>query len=220
MAACKKADDYKKIVSGGEIVYTSKVDSLKIFPGNRRVQVNWLLLGDPKITKARIYWNNGQDSLEVKLKRSGGIDTFHLIIDSLPEGPMVFDVKTFDDNGGFSVPVEAAAQVYGENYINALQNRGLNAWEMEEDGSAMLHFSGAQEFSLGEEIYYTDASGQPQMVTAPAAQTDVTLPNYMPYSLYHFSTLFLPDPLSIDTFRAIADTGFIAGIPPGRVKNK
>lgn len=223
MAACTKADEYKQYTSSGEVVYTAAVDSLHIYPGYKRAQVNWLLLGDPKVSKARIYWNNKLDSLDVPLKRTGGTDTFQLVIDPLPEGPMVFTVRTFDDKQGASIPVEGVVQVYGDNYIAGLQNRALHvaAWVPTGPvtGMGMLNWASVQQFAVGEEVYFTDADGKEQKIVEPNSDAPTLLPNYQANTLFHYTTLFLPDVHSIDTFRARFDTGFIAGPPGGRIKS-
>src|SRR5687768_13277925 len=88
VTSCKKMDEYKKYGDGGEIVYPATFDSLKVLPGNGRVMITGLLAGDPNVTKYRVFWNNGRDSLEKAFARHGKIDTLRQIVDQLPEGPM------------------------------------------------------------------------------------------------------------------------------------
>ena len=49
--SCSKWDDYKKYTAAGETVYSGKMDSVKIYSGNQRVQLMGLLSADPMITK-------------------------------------------------------------------------------------------------------------------------------------------------------------------------
>src|SRR5438105_584146 len=73
VVSCKKMDDYKKFAAGGEIIYPAPFDSLKVIPGNGRVMITGLLTGDPNVTKYKVFWNNGSDSLEQSITRHGKI---------------------------------------------------------------------------------------------------------------------------------------------------
>ena len=61
--SCSKWDDYKKYTAAGETIYSGKMDSVKTFPGNQRIKITGLLPADPKITKCKITWNDGRDSI-------------------------------------------------------------------------------------------------------------------------------------------------------------
>ncbi|HVK49771.1 MAG TPA: DUF4998 domain-containing protein, partial [Pseudobacter sp.] len=69
--ACSKMDEeYKDFTKGGEIIYTGKVDSLKIFPGKNRFKLSWALVSDQRISKCRVFWNEGEDSITVPVQRT------------------------------------------------------------------------------------------------------------------------------------------------------
>src|SRR4051812_22097328 len=92
---CSKWDDYKKYTTTGEITYTGKMDSVKIYPGKLRIKMTGLLPADPNITRCKIKWNSGNDSIEYNITKSTGVDTFNKII-NVPEGVNSFTVQTFD----------------------------------------------------------------------------------------------------------------------------
>jgi hypothetical protein len=54
----------------GETFYTGKINYLRSFPGNGRVQFSWYINFDPHITRTVIYWNEGADSLAVAVNRA------------------------------------------------------------------------------------------------------------------------------------------------------
>src|SRR5687768_1434714 len=79
LVSCSKWDDYKKYTEAGETIYTGKMDSVKTFPGNQRIKITGLLSADPKITKCKIFWNNGADSVIYSITKGVGIDSFSKI---------------------------------------------------------------------------------------------------------------------------------------------
>src|SRR3546814_17804617 len=74
-------------------------DSLVIRPGYKRVELSWLALSDPTVTKAMVYWNNGRDSVEVPINKTTGIDTVRVMIDNLQERIYTFEIVTYDNDG-------------------------------------------------------------------------------------------------------------------------
>ncbi len=99
------------------------MDSVNVFAGRNRAQLQGIVNADPKITNFRVYWNSKNDSVTVPVERSQGIDTLSVIIDNLPENIYNFEVRTFDDEGNQSIPVYITGNVYGERYQESLGNR-------------------------------------------------------------------------------------------------
>src|SRR3546814_2920667 len=65
VSGCAKQDDtYRQFLDKGEIVYVGKADSVQVFPGKNRLKLSWLILADPNVSKAKVFWNNHSDSLE------------------------------------------------------------------------------------------------------------------------------------------------------------
>ena len=91
--ACTPMDDYKKFIGDGEISYTGRVDSVKIYSGEERVMVEGLLISDPKVCGCLIFWNNKMDSLDVPVERTEKVDTLRQII-NLPENLYNFELYT------------------------------------------------------------------------------------------------------------------------------
>ena len=81
---CKEIDDsFKDFVVPGGIVYPQKVVNPMVNSGYQRIKISWLRGADPSVTKARIFWNNYNDSIEVIIPPVG--DTISVIINDLPE---------------------------------------------------------------------------------------------------------------------------------------
>src|SRR3546814_10319167 len=76
LASCGEMDEiHRDFYEDGEIIYPGKADSLKAYPGRYRLGLSWLILADPKATRAKIFWNNRQDSLEMDMVRTSHTDT-------------------------------------------------------------------------------------------------------------------------------------------------
>jgi hypothetical protein len=210
VVACSKMDAYKdEFLAGGEIQYTGKADSVKFHSGYNRVQLSWLILSDPKVSRAKVYWNYRRDSAEITINRTKNVDTVRLLIRNLPEGTYDFEIFTYDKAGHTSIPSPINGKVYGERYEATLLPRGVdnsNSWteEMEDPNYHQAIISwraySATDGVIGMELTYTDEDDQEQTVVTPAKEPQSLLPKYQPGSDIHFRTLYQPDSLAIDTF--------------------
>ncbi|WP_165760109.1 DUF4998 domain-containing protein [Niastella populi] len=212
-ASCKKMDDYKKFADGGEITYPATFDSLKVIPGNGRVMITGLLRGDPNVTKYRVYWNSGSDSLENNFVRKDGTDTLKQIIDHLPEGPMTFTLRTYDSRGNRSIPMVVTGNVYGANYQASVTERGNRAilgTSFLADGAAQITWADVDAYVgvLGMRIRYYDAYDQLRdtIIVSDLKNQVSTVPGVSILKPIAYNTLYLPEPAGIDTFTVAANT--------------
>lgn len=205
IGACTKMDAYKdKYMSNGSIVYPGKIDSVKIFSGKNRVKVTGLFTSDPKIVKYRVFWNSNRDSIEVPITRTAGVDTARVIITNLPEGLMSFEIRTYDAEGHASVPVDTAANVYGDLYQSSITNRPIVNAAMQSDGSALITWADVDKNSgvVSMEIKYTDKSNTARdtIIASTITGLTTTLPNFQAGNSISYSTAYLPNPTAIDKF--------------------
>lgn len=207
IGACKKMDDYKKFAEGGEVIYPSTFDSMKVIPGRNRVMITGLLKGDPRVSKYRVFWNSNRDSLEASFNRSGGVDTLRQIVSNLPEGPITFTVYTYDAKGNKSIPMIITGNVYGESFqlsVNQRGNRAALASIFNHDGAVAIGWANVDAYVgvLGMQIHYTDAHDVARDTIVPARLTNQTtiIPNVGIKQVMSYNTLYLPDTVGIDTF--------------------
>lgn len=205
ISACSKIDDYKeKYMAGGSIIYSGKMDSVMIFSGRNRVKLTGLFTSDPNIVKYRVFTNSRQDSVEVQVKRTSGVDTANLIISNLTEGTQSFEIRTYDASGNSSVPVFVTANVYGANYQSSLVNRGVADASLQNDGSAKITWADVSSDAgvIYMEVKYTDTAGAIHDTILPsvAANLVTNLPAIELGSTFEYKTAFLPNPTAIDTF--------------------
>lgn len=211
--SCSKSDEYKKFLESGPQVFPAKVDSLKIATGRYRVMVSWIISSDPSVVKARIYWNNRADSLDVPIVRTNGADTIKAIVDGLEEKPYTFEVFTFNKQGDRSVGVSASGRALGERYEEALLNWGIVHKQIigaapPYNAALVLWDPFYLDGLVGVLVGYTNADGEKQEtfiaadpVTAPAVISSV-FDKFVPGALLTYNTLYLPEKQALDTLKA------------------
>lgn len=201
LAACKKMDDnYKDYLVPGGIIYPGKALSPQVHPGNTRAMISWLRGPDPLVVKARIYWNNFTDSVELNIGEK--VDTVRYIFSNLAENDYTFNIRTFDDKGNVSIPVEVSGTVFGPRYQSGLLTRALNASTLNSDGTMLIEWGAADTTggAFATEVRYTNTNGEVITKRFDAKSDSSEITDYKPNTSYEYRTLFLPDSLAIDTF--------------------
>lgn len=209
--SCTSADEFLKFTEGGEISYTGKIDSLKIFSGRNRVEVQGLIISDPKVFELHIYWNAKRDSLVIPINRTSGVDMVSRIIENLPENIYNFEVKTFDSTGNTSISQNVSAQTYGARYQESLTDRKIVSSSLSSSLSLTIDFA-TMDLTTGAfttEIVYTDGSDVEHTVNVDVKDSKVIIPNYKIGSQFKQRSLFLPNKTCIDTF----STDFVTKVP-------
>ena len=89
MSGCSKMDDtFKEFIKDGRINYVGKASPAAVMPGRGRLVLIWKMPSDPKAVKAKVYWNNRTDSIEVPLDRTASEDDIVRVpFNNLKEGP-------------------------------------------------------------------------------------------------------------------------------------
>jgi hypothetical protein len=200
--SCSKMDDYKKFTEKGEISYTGKLDSVKVFSGRNRVLIKGLLLADPKVVSLRIFWNNMADSLVIPVTKKSPVDSVSVLVDKLTEGVQNFVIYTYDNAGNKSIPVFKTGRSYGARYQASLFNRPIDAAFTDAKGITRVSWLGMDRLTgvYATELEYTDKTDKLVTLKAPIDSTSTFLKNFKPGSSLRYRTLFLPDTSTIDIF--------------------
>ncbi|GEP98883.1 hypothetical protein CCY01nite_51430 [Chitinophaga cymbidii] len=221
-SACRKMDDFRKEYLGnGAITYAGKIDSVKIHPGNGRLMISGLLIGDPKIVKLKIYWDNKTDSLIVPVNRSAGVDTMRIMLNDFPESVKTFMLITEDKYGNTSMAVNITGRIYGPQYNSTLLNRTVELAEMKGD-SVVVDWNtlDASSGGISTEVEFTDLDGNTQKVVTERKDSVAILHKFKPGTTFKYRTKFLPDTLAIDTFYSdYRNVGVRADITAQYIKN-
>lgn len=202
-SACTKQDDFKKFVTGGEISYTGKLDSVKMYSGDSRVLLKGLFLADPKVVTCKIFWNNMKDSLVIPVVKKNVVDTLKYSIPIKTEGLQNFTIYTYDKLGNKSIPVYANARSYGDLYKASLSNRGISLAQTNSSGVTKINWLGMDRLTgvFATEVQYTNNSNQKITIKTPIDSTGTVLKNFKESSTIKYRTLFLPDTTCVDTFK-------------------
>jgi hypothetical protein len=200
-SACKKMDStYKQYIVVGGITYTGKAKSPRAYAGHNRVKITWLRGADPNVTKARIFWDNYTDSVEVNIKDD--MDTISVIIDNLPEKDYSFAIRTYDKNGVSSIPVELLSGAFGDKYQSQLLTRPVNSILLDKNDQVTIKWGNADisNGAIFTELEYTDLSGTAKTIRFPVTEPASILTDAKPGTALQYRTVFEPDSLSIDEF--------------------
>ncbi|MBK5196224.1 MAG: DUF4998 domain-containing protein, partial [Proteiniphilum sp.] len=213
--SCGDMDEtYRHFWEDGEKVYPAPADSLKIYSGKNRVAMSWVVFGDPNIKKAKIYWNNNTDSLEIPFQSTGKNDSIYLVIDDLAEGTYSFDVFTFNNNGNKSVLRSVVGTVFGDSYGSSLLPRYLQSAFHDNNILTVTWGSPADETSIGSELYYKNSAGILVKTIADNVSETTIVEDFVaelnPTITYR--TIYVP-PMSIDTFYSAMQTVQVKGAP-------
>ena len=215
LVSCGDMDEtYRHFWEDGEKVYPAPADSLKIYSGKNRVAMSWVVFGDPNIKKAKVYWNNNTDSLEIPFQSTGKYDSLYLVIDDLAEGTYSFDVFTFNSNGDKSVLRSVVGTVFGDSYGSSLLPRYLQSAFHDNNILTVTWGSPADETSIGSELYYKNSAGTLVKTIADNVSETTHVENFVaelnPTITYR--TIYVP-PMSIDTFYSAMQTVQVKGAP-------
>ncbi len=197
---CKDIDStFKEYVVPGGLSYPEKAKNPVVYSGNNRVKVVWQKGSDQRVTQGRIFWNNYLDSVEVITTDNS--DLVNCLIENMQEGIYSFFIYTYDDSGNVSIPVETSGTVYGNNYIDDLQNRPISHIQIENSSDLWIYW-GKFGFSdaIAMEVQFTDEDNANHSMLFDINQDVTLIENYGNKSSFQYRTLFLPDTLCIDTF--------------------
>lgn len=201
--SCRKMDStYKEFLVPGGVTYPQKAKTPIIYAGKNRVKIIWFGGADPSVVFARIFWNNYADSVEIDIPP--GEDTVSVFIENLPERVYSFIIKTYDEQGHVSVPVEVIGKTYGEKYQSSLLATPLNASGMNNAGVAMFYW-GIPDITNGAfayEIRYKNNEENTVVKYLPIEDSisTITDKDLKAGTKVSYRTVFVPDSMSIDTF--------------------
>ncbi|WP_298645842.1 DUF4998 domain-containing protein [uncultured Proteiniphilum sp.] len=194
-----QADIYEKHVVPNGLIYPGPAQNPIAYPGDNRIKISWLRGTDPRVQKARIFWNNYTDSVELSI--AADMDTVSYIIAPIAENTYSFMVHTYDDEGNMSIPIEVLGTVYGDNYRGMLTNRLLKSTYY--DGQDLkLNWGTAESTEVGIHLNWKDTNGTSQTMDVDPSETEALLPYFDLDKPLSYSTTYKPDSLAIDVFQA------------------
>ena len=204
-------DTYRHFLEGGKIKYAGKADSVEVIPGYNRLALTWHKSSDPSVSRAKIYWNNRNDSMEVNIDRTQDLITVPL--ENMPEGNYSFEIATFDDEGNRSVVVETTGRSFGTVYQSTLLTRIVESTNWLAENVLSVRFAPVTDSTLvnTEFIYEAEPDITGTMIITPDMDS-VVIENFPRGQLKYRST-FMPHPRALDTFISRYDSVYVKGLP-------
>lgn len=197
--SCQKMDDFHyKYIKDGEIIYTTKVDSVESFAGRNRVKLTGILANASNVNEILIYYNDGNDSISFTYNQESTIDSLSHIIDNLEEKSYTFDIYTRDKEGNRSIKVTAFGTAYGDLYKSSLLERAYKEVSISDTG-LVINWLPADELERGSILVYKNSSGEDVLVPIPSEKNLTVLENYA--SGFSYQSFFVPEATAIDTFK-------------------
>lgn len=207
MASCDGMDaTYAEFIKDGPIVYIGKADSLKAFPGKNRIKLAWQMQNDPRGVKAKIFWKDKTQSVELELDRSQKIIEY--TINELEEASYVFNVVIYDKHGNSSLAAEIAGEAYGDVYMGYLNPRSYT----KKSGKAIYYNNDTKKWEMllnairdktlvNTELVYIDKDGNEKTLSyTERGGYTFTLENYAEGGTVKYRSCFQPQEGAIDDF--------------------
>lgn len=199
---CKEQDEvYKEFTVPNGMVYPAKAANAIAYTGKNRVKIAWPASQDQSLVKARIFWNNYTDSVEMVIPYDK--DTISCIIEPLAENSYSFMIRTYDNKGNVSVPVEVSGRAYGDSYISSIFTRSINSLQLNPVNSQISITWAPADVTNGAqttEVKYTDINGVEKIIKVDATKSETTIPDLKSGSTFSCRTLYIPETNYLDVF--------------------
>lgn len=111
-------------------------------------------------------------------------------------------IRTYDVKGNQSILVEVLTAVYGDIYQDGLLNRPVDKSIKNAAGVISINWGSANISggAFATEVKYTDTAGKSRLLRFPVSDGIDSITDIESGTTFLHRTVFIPDPLSIDTF--------------------
>ena len=201
-------DVHSEYIQDGETIYSVKVDSAEIYPGNQRIRIKGYLRNAFKVEQIVVKWENednteNTESFAYDFDQSPGMFTVEFPAE---EGVHLFEITTRDDQGNSSVPMQVSARVYGDEYQSNLTNRLMEDLSPDISGGIKLVFGPVSDNLVAMKINYQTKDQQANSIIIPESQTKVVIEDIDLDAPLTYSSGYLPGEMVIDTFYSSTET--------------
>ena len=169
--------------------------------GKNRVLIEGTIPANSNITEVTIYWNDKADAKSISVSSSSEEQHIATFIEDLEEGFYTFEAQTIDASGNGSVILTGGSEVYGDPYISTLFNRPVDTNYLSRNELEIVY--GGMDLTtgvIGTEIMYENTDGEMETIYLPIENDQVRIENFKRNASYSYRSLFIPSPVSIDTF--------------------
>lgn len=204
LTQCTPVDHfYSEYLADGERIYPGRIDSIQFQPGNRRAGIRAKISTDARVVKMRVSWGQG-NSFEIPVLPNEIAQYKDVVIPEVAEGSYTFDIRTFDSEGNQSMRSEIFGRVYGQSYINNLNNRIVNNLERRPNDEMVLNWfvETPDTTLLGTILRYPNLAGDSVELFVASNSNQTSLPGIDITGTFNYRNLYKPNSLAIDTFYA------------------
>jgi len=194
-----QTDVYKEFVVPGGHVYPGLLVDNKVHSGNYRVQIVGLKPMGAGVNEIRVFWNYFSDSVSFKINKDTP-KNLTLEIPGLEEKSYLFTLRTYNDNGDVSVPLEFFGKTYGAKYVATLANRSFSRVGYNDQAILQFDFGEAFEGALFSNIFYTNNNNEAVSLRVPTNLSVVVIADLNVVKPIQYITAYKPDTTCIDTF--------------------
>ena len=222
--SCSKMNDkHQEYIDRGETIYAARVDSVKVHPGQYRMDL-YFYYAAQRIKQGTLSWFDNitgeQYEQVIQFDSEDGTKNPVIVrIDDLYETDYVYELITEDEFGNKGLVTEFSGTAYGDNYASSLYamtiaaddpDAGIYGIEWREDlGGYAITWGTLVSDAYKAEIHYektTDPDGDPSGIhiatlvppTGEAAPEKAIIPDAKPDTDFTFRTGYRPDTLFIE----------------------
>jgi len=148
-----------------EPVEIGRIKLIETFPGKGRIKFTYQLKGE-NADKLKIVWKQIQDtSITVTITKQDLGEVHEIILGNekkLPEGTQKFAFTVSDNDGNSSTTILQSAKIYGQKYIESLENRTIKNQNRQNDQLKLLFETRVTSGEVGLKIVWTNLQGETQ----------------------------------------------------------
>ncbi|MFV0345647.1 MAG: DUF4998 domain-containing protein [Bacteroidales bacterium] len=192
---------HQEYLDRGESIYAKKVDSVNVFSGTYRVNLE-IFLDTFSIKKLVVKGTEGSgiDTQFINIGHRIVDNKIDLLIERMPEGDNFLSIYSYDLYGNSSLPVEKLAKCYGDFYRESLQDRIISSQKNNEGLYELKFFPSTEESLIETKIEFTKNDETAAVVTVGADDVNVIVLSDIDIGKEcKYRSKFLPEASAIDT---------------------
>lgn len=218
--SCDRMNDlHDEYLKRGEITYLSRIDEVKIHPGDKRAELVFVNK-DPKAKTMTVYWRSRTDSVVYTMPDNSVGQELKVLLPDLPEDFLTFElVTTSADGDSKSLSTELSSRIYGDKYRESLNNRLIDvATYIESSNELDATWKSAFEGAVSIELKYDGTDGETRVIELPIEERSIVYLNRFGGDLM-YRTGYVPVQNALDTFYTEYDDMEFSEIIEGLVFN-
>ena len=194
---------YSEFADDGEIVYLKKPFEAVALAGKGRVKLKFSLGSGTEIQQCVVKYENDTKEKFIDIDELSIKTDFELEIGDLAEGQHAFKIKSINDKGQESLPIEIRGRSYGENYTKGLTTSKVLSISATELNCVFAWKE--NKFISKKEIVFQSSDDQEVVTEIPLGEMSTSIVDFLKGSTLKIVDYFVPEVNAIDTFTVITE---------------